>query len=151
MTAEQKKMLSKRKYIYKVYASDNKIIHCEKYRVIYANSKAVYFKTAAKDDLYSVPIENVNDEFLGIRNQLNVSPPYRHYNTYGDRYYWKVEDFDSEKETENAFKTYRDDLLGTAEKKMNDKAADYEIAKQQYEALKKKFEQKEENKKEEIL
>ena len=83
-----KKNLSKIKYIYRIYESSDKILHCEKYPVIYINSEVVYFKdTRKKEYLNYTRIDRVLDNFV------NVCKPNRFgiYNTYIDRYFWNVE------------------------------------------------------------
>lgn len=55
------KELSKQKYIYELYEDCVGNLHCEKHRVIYANSKYVYFKKARKDELDWVLVRYVGD------------------------------------------------------------------------------------------
>lgn len=55
------KDLSKQKYIYELYEDIVGNLHCEKHRVIYVNSKYVYFKQARKDDLDWVMVKYVGD------------------------------------------------------------------------------------------
>lgn len=81
------KDLSKVKYIYRIYESSDEVLHCEKYPVIYINSKVVYFKTARKQDLLQYQyVKNVLDNFINF--DLNESNWYR---TYFYGYFWNIE------------------------------------------------------------
>lgn len=56
-----KATLSKHKYIYKVYQDRNDCIHCERFPVVYINSKYVYFECASKQPLEFISTEMVLD------------------------------------------------------------------------------------------
>ena len=51
-----KKELSKKKYIYRLYEAKDGVPHVEKYPVIYINERYVYFKVASKSELGRVDI-----------------------------------------------------------------------------------------------
>ena len=54
-----KKELSKKKYIYRLYKARDGVPHVEKYPVIYINEKYVYFKVASKSELGRIDITDV--------------------------------------------------------------------------------------------
>ena len=82
------KNLSKYKHIYRVYESDDKQIHCEKYPVIYANSKVVYFKDARKQEyLNHVDTKRIKTNFEDAVNTALNNPWCRRI----DEYLWDVE------------------------------------------------------------
>ena len=56
--AIDKKELSKKKYIYRLYEDKDGVPHVEKYPVIYINEKYVYFKVASKSELMRVDISD---------------------------------------------------------------------------------------------
>ena len=53
-----KKELSKKKYIYRLYEAKDGVPHVEKYPVIYINERYVYFKVATKSELGRVDISD---------------------------------------------------------------------------------------------
>lgn len=53
-----KKGLSKKKYIYRLYEAKDGVPHVEKYPVIYINERYVYFKVASKSELGRVDISD---------------------------------------------------------------------------------------------
>lgn len=80
--------LSKYKYIYRVYESDDKNIHCEKYTVIYANSKVVYFKDGRKQEyLNHIDIVKIKTNFEDAINTGMKNPWFPRIDTY----LWDVE------------------------------------------------------------
>lgn len=123
-----KKNLGKQKYIFRIYASEDKVIHCEKHPVIYLNSEVVYFKdTRKKEYLNNTKFNNVKDEYLGITSKdLSL------YGWY-DNYFWKVENFDSKKATEDAFEQKRKTELERAK-------CDFERAEKEYLSKKASYE-----------
>lgn len=83
-----KKNLSKIKYIYRIYESSDRILHCEKHPVIYINSKVVYFKDVRKQEyLNYVRVDKVLDNFVSActLNRFGC------YNAYIDKYFWNIE------------------------------------------------------------
>lgn len=80
--------LSKYKHIYRVYESDDKQIHCEKYPVVYANSKVVYFKDVRKQEyLNHVDTVKIKTNFEDAVNTALKNPWFRRIDTY----LWDVE------------------------------------------------------------
>lgn len=121
-----KKNLSKIKYIYRIYESSDRILHCEKYAVIYINSEVVYFKDARKKEyLNYTRVNNVLDNFVSACNTNRFG----FYSTYIDKYFWNVET--------NVLEIYEDLKKQRAElKNKEDKQAKYnrlERAKREYE------------------
>lgn len=124
------KELSKYKYIYRVYASEDKVIHCEKHPVIYSNSEVVYYKDGRKKEyLNYTPFRNVKDEYLGVTSKdLN-------YYGYYEKYFWKVENFDSNKATEDAFEVKRKTELDNLKYELDRAELEYQLKKKKYEKL----------------
>jgi hypothetical protein len=135
----EKDKLSKQKYIYRIYASSDKVIHCERYPVIYINSKIVYFKDARLDEFLSYKsVSFIKDEYTGI------SPSDLHYSSYYDEFFWKVENFDSQQATMDAFRAERNNEIANAELYMKQAEQSYLKRKEKYEELVKKYNEKEE-------
>ena len=64
------KNLSKYKYIYHIYKSEDNQLHMEHYPIIYINDYKVYFKTGRKQDLsyqYMKNIYNTNEHENSLR------------------------------------------------------------------------------------
>ena len=81
------KDLSKAKHIYRIYESSDEVLHCEKYPVIYVNSKVVYFKTGRKQEMLSYKyVKDIIDNFYEFQDGVGW------YRNYYDQYFWKVED-----------------------------------------------------------
>lgn len=79
------KNLSKIKYIYRIYLNNDDELHCERYPVVYINSKAVYFKESRKQDyLNYISFSDVFDNFAKFcENRSNLLI---------NNYFWSVED-----------------------------------------------------------
>lgn len=85
------KNLSKVKYIYRIYESDNEVLHIERYPVIYINSKVVYFKTASKQEyLECKKITEVSDDFVHFYQKIYTYWPLYSRVSF-DEYFWNVE------------------------------------------------------------
>jgi len=124
-----KKDLGKIKYVYRIYSSEDKIIHCERHPIIYINSNVVYFKDSRKQEwLTYIMTKSVIDEFMGINE------PFYTYAIY-DKYYWKVENFDSKKSTEEAYSLNSKNDLDSAKTSMERAAREYQMKKEKYEKL----------------
>ena len=83
------KNLSKIKHIYRIYESEDKVLHCEKYPVIYINSKVVYFKSTRKQEMLNcIYINKVLDSFTEF-----CQNNYYHniYSSCFDKYFWDME------------------------------------------------------------
>lgn len=83
------KNLSKIKHIYRIYESEDEVLHCEKYPVIYINSKVVYFKDARKQEtLNHINISNVLDSITDFyQNNYYLN----YYRPCFDKYFWNME------------------------------------------------------------
>lgn len=118
------KDLSKRKYIYRIYLSEDSVIHCEKHPIIYLNSLVVYYKDCRKQEYLSYKlIKNVEDEFTGVT--LNYFGNY-------DKYFWKVENFDSKTETEKVYSLRAKSNIELAKESMERAEMEYNAKKQKY-------------------
>ena len=116
--------LSKRKYIYRIYSSEDKVIHCEKYPIIYINSEVVYYKDGRKQEYLNYKrVSSVEDEFTGVNLSIYG---------YFEKFYWKVENFDSKRETENAYSLRVKSDIENARDSMNRAEKEYELRKQKY-------------------
>lgn len=81
--------LSKIKHIYRIYESEDEVLHCEKFPVVYINSKVVYFKDARKKEyLNNTYVDNVMDNFTKFY-QNNYYQNY--YRPCFDKYFWNME------------------------------------------------------------
>jgi hypothetical protein len=121
-----KEELSKYKSIYRVYTTDDKIVHCEKYPVIYANSEWLYYKVARKQELNRRELKSIISEYTGISNSdVNY---WGHY----DKYYWKVENFNSEQATNDVFATKKKDDADRIKREMEKAERDYLQLKEKY-------------------
>jgi len=122
--------LSKHKYLYRIYASDDKIIHCEKHPVIYLNSKVVYFKDIRQAErLKSITFNRIEDEYSGIRkSDINTYVSY-------ERYFWKAGNFNSKEATEEAFSIKKASELEQVESDFKRAEKEYLYAKEKYEKL----------------
>ena len=81
--------LSKIKHIYRIYESEDEILHCEKFPVVYINSKVVYFKDARKKECLNYTyVSNVMDNFTNFY-QNNYYQNY--YRPCFDKYFWNME------------------------------------------------------------
>ncbi len=127
--------LSKVKYIYRVYESRDKVLHCEKYPVVYINSEVVYFKDGRKQPYLSyISVKNIQDNFIDFK---------KNYLTYSfgshvcfDRYFWNIET-----NIEEIYEDLQRQRIITMKKK--EKEAKYqalEIAKKKYEDALKEIE-----------
>jgi hypothetical protein len=116
--------LSKRKYIYRIYSSEDCVIHCEKHPVIYINSKVVYYKDHRKQEYLNYRlVSSVYDEFIEVT--LNVCGNF-------ERYFWKVENFDSKAETEKAYSRRVQSDIELAKESMERAEKEYAAKKQKY-------------------
>lgn len=129
------KDLSKVKYIYRIYESDNEVLHLERYPVIYINSKVVYFKTARQQEyLGCKQLKNVSDNFMQFYQKMT------RYSTQSrasfDEYFWNVET--------DVNKIYQDLIRQRfkmrQERDMQMKQRKLEKAKREYEAALKEIE-----------
>jgi hypothetical protein len=126
--------LSKIKYIYRIYESEDEVLHCEKYPVVYINSKVVYFKDARKQEyLNYVRLSNVLDNFTQFyQNNYYLS----HYRPCFNRYFFNMET--NIEEIYADLKKQREIIrCKDAEQKKIDR---YEKAKREYEAALKEIE-----------
>lgn len=83
------KTLSKQKYIYRIYESEDKVLHCEKYPIIYINSEVVYFKDGRKKEFLNyVKLKNVYNNFTEFYQNNYYANLYR---PCFDRFFWNVE------------------------------------------------------------
>ena len=123
------KNLSKIKYIYRIYESEDEVLHCEKYPVIYINSVVVYFKNTRKQGMLNYTnIDNVLDN-LTVFYQDKYYPRF-------DRYFWNMETNIQEIYTD--LKKQRDEIRRkNEEEKKRDR---YEKAKREYEEALKEIE-----------
>lgn len=84
------KTLSKQKYIYRIYTLSDEVVHRERYPIIYANSKVVYFKDGRKQEyLNSVNVNMVLDDFVEFYENTYLE------NTFlrgFDRYFWNTKE-----------------------------------------------------------
>ena len=122
--------LSKIKHIYRIYESWNGVLHCEKFPVVYLNSKVVYFKDGRKQDfLCREYIQNVNDDFTDFCKN-------NHYRSNFNEYFWNVEP--NFQEVLEDLKRQRKEML---DKKEEQKKRDrLEKAKKEYETALKEVE-----------
>ena len=123
------KNLSKIKYIYRIYESEDEVLHCEKYPVIYMNSVVVYFKNTRKQGMLNYTnIDNVLDN-LTVFYQDKYYPRF-------DRYFWNMET--NIQEIYADLKKQRDEIRRkNEEEKKRDR---YEKAKREYEEALKEIE-----------
>lgn len=125
-----KNELSKKKYLYRVYATEDKVIHCERYVVIYLNSEVVYYKDARKKEyLNYTKVANVRDKYFGI-----TSKDLNHWGYY-EKYFWKVENFNSKDATNAAFEQVKKDELQKAKSEYEQSEKEYLYKKEKYESL----------------
>lgn len=115
--------LSKIKHIYRIYESDDRVLHCEKYPVIYINSEVVYFKDARKKEcLNYVYVKNVLHDFTEFYRSNYNYPCF-------NRFFWNVEE--NIKEIYEDLKKQREILISKNEE---EKAYNrLELAKREYE------------------
>ena len=119
--------LSKRKYIYRIYASEDRVIHCERHPVIYINSMVVYYKDHRKQEYLNYRlVSGIEDKFIAV--------DLGYYNNY-EKYFWIVENFDSKTETEKAFSLKTKNDIEKAKEAMDRAAKEYEAKKQKYYSL----------------
>lgn len=123
------KELSKIKHIYRIYESEDEVLHCEKYPVIYINSVVVYFKNTRKQGMLNYTnIDNVLDN-LTVFYQDKYYPRF-------DRYFWNMET--NIQEIYADLKKQRDVIRRkNEEEKKRDR---YEKAKREYEEALKEIE-----------
>ena len=123
------KNLSKIKHIYRIYESEDEVLHCEKYPVIYINSVVVYFKNTRKQGMLNYTnIDNVLDN-LTVFYQDKYYPRF-------DRYFWNMET--NIQEIYADLKKQRDEIRRkNEEEKKRDR---YEKAKREYEEALKEIE-----------
>lgn len=127
--------LSKIKYIYRVYESKDKVLHCEKYPVIYINSEVVYFKDCRKQSyLNYIHIENVQDNFIDFKKNYLTHSFGSHVGF--DRYFWNIET--NIKEIYEDLQKQR--ILMMKEREKENKYKALEIAKKKYEDALKEIE-----------
>lgn len=135
------KNLSKYKYIYRIYESGDKVLHCEKYPIIYINSEVVYYKTKRSNArLHFVDRHRVLEDFAKYTITKNW---YGSYTSCFDKHFIT---------TESKIKEIYEDLLRqkdvkiqdiNREEKKNDferKRTALEKAKREYELALKEFE-----------
>jgi hydroxymethylpyrimidine pyrophosphatase-like HAD family hydrolase len=131
-----KQELSKFKYLYRIYSSGDKVMHCEKYPIIYSNGEIVYFKTGRKRELSYIYFKNIKDEYTCIESRdLNYFGYYSDF----DKYYFKVENFDSKKATEDAFKQKKKSELDSAKLAFERAEREYLQKKEKYDKLTTKY------------
>lgn len=85
-----KSNLSKLKYIYRIYSTDDKSkVHCEKYPIAYINERYVYFIVGDKTTLHSKMMGQVKEVYNSVKD---IDIPY--YGRDFDNYFFFVNDFD---------------------------------------------------------
>lgn len=124
------KTLGKQKYIYRIYESADKVLHCEKYPVVYINSEVVYYKDGRKK------------ENLSYTRNTNVGENFEKFyigywgNSVFDKMFWNVD----EPNIENIFNDLKEqrDIIRA---KQNEESARLKIerAKLEYERALKEF------------
>lgn len=133
------KNLSKLKYIYRVYESSDKVLHIEKYPIIYINSRVVYFKDIRKqEDIHKKDLNQVKDSFVDF-----YTSSFGNYPCF-DRYFWNVETnvYDIYNELkEKQIKFREEEKLNNIRKRMENAKRSYEIYLKEYEEFKKILEQ----------
>lgn len=97
------KNLSKQKYIYRLYRASDDRLHVEKFPVIYANKKRVYFKVG--EELSIQEYKTIFNEFADIKN-------FTEYMLRNGLYFWTEPDLNC-----NPLKTIK---IKQLEKKMMD-------------------------------
>lgn len=119
--------LSKIKHIYRIYESEDEVLHCEKFPVIYINSKVVYFKDGRKQEcLNYIYVKDVKDNFTKFYN-------YYFHNQYRpcfNNYFWNMET--NVQEIYEDLKKQRELIRKNSEEKQ--KRDRLEKAKREYEA-----------------
>lgn len=85
------KNLSKVKHIYRIYETDDKVLHCEKYPVIYINSEVVYFKRGRKMTLDYTRTQDVHDDVTEFCNDNNYWKNAGYRLPRINKYFWNVE------------------------------------------------------------
>lgn len=122
--------LSKRKYIYRIYVSSDKTVHCERYPIIYLNSEVVYYKDGRKKStLDCMNPSYINEKFLGVESIT------LHCRDYYNQYFWEVCDFDSKKITEVVFAKRNENALSRAKMELRRAEIAYSSKKKEYEKL----------------
>lgn len=136
------KTLSKQKYIYRIYESVDKVLHCEKYPVVYINSQVVYYKDGRKK------------EYLNYTRVLNVKEDFEHFRigngSYGDwasfdMMFWNVDEpniediFKDLKEQRNIIRSKQN--RDRIESKMKRAKLEYERALKEFESMESNMEQ----------
>ena len=126
--------LSKIKHIYRVYESEDEVLHCEKFPVIYINSEVVYFKDGRKKEMLNYTrVNSVLDNFTNFY-QNNYYQNY--YRPCFDKYFWNMET--NIKEIYADLKKQREIIRNkNEEEKKRDR---YERAKREYESALKEIE-----------
>lgn len=120
-----KEFLSKQKYIYVIYASSDKVIHCQRFPIVYLNSEFLYFKTNQSKRLECIKTERVQDEFISPSS-------HGHYT----QYFFKVENFNSKEVTEYVYKGERELKLKKEKDTLQRLKDEYEKKLKSYELLK---------------
>jgi hypothetical protein len=117
------KELSKQKYIYRIYESSDRVLHCEKYPVIYINSEVVYYKDGRKKEcLNYARVSSVGNDFAKYYTS--------YYYSCFDGLFWNVD----EPNIEKIYKDIREQMEITKKKDEKDKAeAKLNQAKLEYE------------------
>ena len=123
------KNLSKQKYIYRIYESRDGVLHCERYSVVYVNSRAVYFKDGRKNQALGWIYTNaVLDDVSCIDPRETGAAPFGRYGI--NKYVWKVD----EEKIEDVFKELKKQHLKIAENNRKEWAKTrLERAKREYE------------------
>ena len=123
------KNLSKIKYVYQIYSA-KRIVHCERFPVIYINSKYLWHKQPMSSELYKLRLSSVEDEFesseqliLTSRNEVNC-------------FFFKVKDFNSSAVTSEVFAKVNGNVLEEAKMKMINARKNYTKLLENYEKLK---------------
>lgn len=133
------KNLSKLKYIYRVYESSDKVLHIEKYPIIYINSKVVYFKDVRKQEyIHRKDLNQVKDSFVDF-----YTSSWGDYPCF-DRYFWNVETnvYDIYNELKEKHEEFRiNEKIKKTKEQMENSKRMYERYLKEYEELKNKLEQ----------
>ena len=115
--------LSKIKHIYRIYTSQDKKIHCERYPVVYINETYVYYVQSKRSILEYVSLTSLREVFTGSLSDLE---PIGHFGM--NRYFTKVENFDAEKLEKEIFGYKKSEKRKNLESRVEQTRSAYEQA-----------------------
>ena len=128
----ENKDLSKLKYIYNIYTSQDRVVHCERYKVVYVNQEYVYYKVARKRELVEIKTEIIYDAFNKVED-LKVGSFWNEYSI--NQWFFEVNNFNSKETTDYIFKYERDDILTRATRNYNQSKVEYDKRKSELEKV----------------